>query len=303
VQADDAARGARGAPAPGARAPLWQAAAEVAERARASGALQPLGTELEEVPEAGIRFVVRVLEGFQRKVDATRDQRHAGTDPFLPYDPAVFVADASPSHVVLLNKYNVLHRHLLLVTRRYVRQEAALDHDDLHALLWGLAQGEALAFYNGGRAAGASQPHKHLQLVPVPLGRGPEPMPVAPRLEAAGLGGEPGRAPGLPFRHAAARMDPAWWRDPTAGAGPATDFYRALLRAADCDTGGDPRPYSLLATRRFWLLVARRRSACRGIPVNSLAYAGALFARDREQLAWIRTHGPTAVLRAAAHPW
>jgi len=92
------------------------------------------------------------------------------------------VGDISATHVGLLNKFCVLEDHLLMVTRDYAEQTELLDESDFHALLCGLAAVDGLAFYNGGTDAGASQPHKHLQLVPLPLAPGWTGMPLAPWL-------------------------------------------------------------------------------------------------------------------------
>ena len=277
---------------------LWETADAVGVRALASGALEPLGSHTEIVEADGIGFVVRILEGSERKVALTHAQRRAGHDPFLPHEEALHVGRLSDTHRVLLNKFNVLHHHLLLVTCHYERQEAALSASDLAAMWRSLREREGLAFYNGGRGSGASQPHKHLQWVPIPLGPGPDPTPWL-REAAAGSG----RSPHLPFRHAVAPVPPDWIEDPEAGGAAALPLYRELLEANGCTTGGDPAPYSLIATRDWWAVVARRTGSIEGIPVNSLGYAGGLLARNEAQLARIRERGPLDVLLAAAWPW
>jgi ATP adenylyltransferase/5',5'''-P-1,P-4-tetraphosphate phosphorylase II len=65
-----------------------------------------------------------------------------------------------------------------------------------------LAEFDGLAFYNAGTIAGASQSHKHLQQVPVPLGPGPARTPLDPLLGTARFEGDLGVLPGLPFVHA-----------------------------------------------------------------------------------------------------
>ena len=40
-------------------------------------------------------------------------------NPFLPYDPALLVAPISPTHVALLNRFNVVDDHFLIVTRSF----------------------------------------------------------------------------------------------------------------------------------------------------------------------------------------
>ena len=84
----------------------------------------------------------------------------------------MFVADISPTHVCLLNKFNVIDHHLLVVTRAFEEQDAAINAADFAALWVCMAEVDGLAFYNGGKLAGASQRHKHLQIAPLPWGPG-----------------------------------------------------------------------------------------------------------------------------------
>jgi ATP adenylyltransferase len=140
---------------------LHRARAAVA-RARADGTLRPLTSEPFVVPDAGVPFVVRRIGAFEQKPRGTRDD-----DPFRPpWTDALFVEERGPDHALLLNKFPVLDDHLLLVTRAWRDQEDPPDDRDFAALRAALAELDALWFYNGGRAAGASQPHRHLQLVP-----------------------------------------------------------------------------------------------------------------------------------------
>ena len=135
---------------------LWRAILRQTARARASGDLQPITTEVHALEDAGVRFAVRVLGGLDRKQRAGARQLDAGVDPFLPpYDDDLFVADVSETHVALLNKWCVVDHHLLVVPRAFEPQESALDVADFEALWACMTEFEALGFYNGGREAGA----------------------------------------------------------------------------------------------------------------------------------------------------
>ncbi len=265
---------------------LWPALRARADRALRRGALQPIATERAEVEEAGIRFVVRVLAHLERKIRAGFAQARTGTNPFLPYDEDLFVADISQTHLCLLNKFNVLDHHLLLVTRAFEEQESLLTAGDFEALATCMAEFDALGFYNSDAVAGASQRHKHLQLVPVPLGAGPERLPVDGALAD-------GR---LPFVHAAQRVVPF--------DGPALhETYRRLLRALRLEGAGTASSsYNLLVTREWMVLIPRERHEVEGVPVNALGFGGALLVRDRQQLAELRRRGPFDLLRRAGRP-
>jgi ATP adenylyltransferase len=273
-----------------------------ADEALSSGALQPIRTEHCLVDDHGVRFVVRILEGLARKRAVQREQRQAvaagtWTNPFLPYEPSMFVADLSPTHVALLNKYNVIDRHLLIVTREYESQMAPLALEDLDAMWLCLDEIDGLAFYNGGETAGASQPHKHLQLVPLPLAPGSSGLPLDPLLASLGTTTGPVELRELPFRHRASRLAGSGDR-PRDRVRATLELYRAMSRAANPDGG----PYNLLATRRWMMLVPRSRECVASISINALGYAGALLVRDRDQLAEVRALGPMALLVRAGMP-
>jgi ATP adenylyltransferase len=267
---------------------LWPALRRRTELALAGGALHPLATRSERVTDGGVRFVVRVLDSIERKRTAGRAQRG---NPFLPYDDAMFVADVTDTHVALLNKFNVIEHHLLIVTRSFEDQEEPLTLEDFEALWTCMAGFDGLGFYNGGEAAGASQPHKHLQMVPLPLARGDHGAPVEPLLEGAGE--EPGPVAGLPFRHAVARAD-AFAGDRVGDAARVSlDLYKRMM-----DSLGAPgRPYNLLVTRAWMMFVPRSREHFESVSVNALGFAGSLFVRDERELQLLKQVGPMGVLR------
>ena len=59
----------------------------------------------------------------------------------------------------------------------------------------------------------------------------------------------------------------------------------------------DSRPYNLLLTRRWMLVVPRAVEHWRRVSINSLGFAGSLLVRDRRELAELRETGPVEVLR------
>jgi ATP adenylyltransferase len=271
---------------------------DCSESAAACGALHSLASEVHVVAEGGVSLVVRVLARLDLKERATADQSGRGTNPFLPYDDALYVGDVSDTHVALLNKYNVVPHHLLLVTRAFHSQDEPLSAADFAALWAGLAEIDGLGFYNGGAVAGASQPHKHLQIVPGPLGPGTDaaPVPIEPILTASVPEEGIGRCPTLPFPHALASTAALARLDPEAAGAASVEWMERLRGAA-----GDAAPgYNLLVTRRFALYVPRAVERWDGVSVNALGFAGSLLVRDREGLARIRQAGPLAVLAHVA---
>jgi ATP adenylyltransferase len=256
-------------------------------RAQRAGVLAPIATELEIVTEAGVRFQVRILGEVARK-----EAHVPESDPFLAPLPELVVGDVGPHHRCLVNRFNVLPLHALVVTREKKPQALPLERSDFAALAACLVDLDALAFYNAGRLAGASQDHRHLQLVPLPLATDTD-VPIDPLLAAAG---DASVVPGLPFRHAFARLDADEARDGKRLA----DRHGALRDV--CSLTGAHAPHNLLVTRRWMLLVPRRREHVAGASLNGLAFAGCLLVRDRDGLAAVRRAGPLRVLADAADP-
>src|SRR5205814_5139886 len=170
--------------------------------ALASGAMHSFECALEFVEDCGVEFVLRVATKFPGGENAkgrTAEAPKLPADPFDDPEPALIVRDLTPTHRALLNKFSVLREHLLVVTRDYEDQRELLGERDFEALAICMQDAEVLGFYNGGTEAGASQSHKHLQLVTLPLSpRHSVPMDVL-------LGGQTDR---LAYRHALARLQP-----------------------------------------------------------------------------------------------
>ncbi len=263
--------------------------------AESTGALQPIATSSERVVDGGIPFDVRVVDSLLRKsaVWVPPDPDAPRPNPFLPHDPDLFVADVSDTHVCLLNKFKVLEHHMLIVTRAFAEQTSLLDEADLAALWACMAGVDGLGFYNGGEEAGASQPHKHLQLAPYPLGDGIDRPPIEAVLGAAEFTGPFGLLPAFPFVHALARLAP--------GAAPRDllDTYLALLHAIGLPPGPDglqSGPYNLLLTREWMLAVPRSREYHGRISINSIGYAGGLLVKDEAELEQVKAVGPMEIL-------
>ncbi len=275
---------------------LWGSARAVTARALRSGDLQPIAT-LQRVLEAnGIEWVVHVLTHLDEKVADQNRRRDRGENPFLPYEERLFIAELSPTHLCLLNKFNVLDHHVLIVTREFVDQASPLERSDFEALWIGLAEGEALGFYNSALAAGASQSHRHFQLVPLPLGVGGRKLPVDPLLAELDLATEEiGRISAWPFAHGVMRIDDCRDISLREAAVRTLARYRVLQGAL-----GTGCAYNLLVTDRWMIHVPRRIGSWKGIPVNALGFAGALMVRDEAQFEVLRRRTPIGLLTEVA---
>lgn len=287
---------------------LWQSIIRTTEHALRSGALVPLSTSERFIEDSGVRFVVRVLDGLRRKKEAKREQEAAvlsgkPVNPFLPPEPGLTVAEVSDTHRALLNKFNVVEHHLLVVTKRFEDQDTLLTAGDLKALWTCMAEYNSLGFYNGGREAGASQRHKHLQVVPLPLASEGPPVPLEPLFASAPRAGTT-TLPALPFTHAFVRLEKGLTGPDAARM--LHGRYADLLRSVGLQPPDPGRPalrsapYCLLLTREWMLLVPRSREHFEDISLNSLAFAGSFFVQSEAQFERLKTFGLMNALRSVA---
>lgn len=272
-------------------------------RATRSGALQTIRTESTIIEDAGIRFLVRWVSSLSEK-DCARvaaaGHRDPHFNPFLPPEVDLTVGSVGDAHLAILNKYPVIERHLLLVTRDFEDQRVPLGLADFTALASIVASLGGLGFYNGGIDAGASQAHKHLQWVP------DSPRSVGIAVFTADLPPDlPPMAtashPALSWRHAFVRLH--------GGEGlTASNSGRALLegfRHAAERVGIDPQrnpmpPYNMLVSGDWMLVLPRSRERYEDISVNALGFAGSLFVRKSHQIETIARLGPLGLLAEVA---
>lgn len=293
---------------------LWQHVTDRTAQALRCGALQPLPTTSEYMHQANITFLVRLLSALDRTPPAgqkpARQSVAQGScaNPFLPYEKELFVADLSSTHLCLLNKFPAVAHHLLIIPRAFAEQDAPLTVDDFEALWTCMAGYEGLGFYNGGGRAGASQHHKHLQMIPLPLTPTGPATPIDPALERTVYAGPIGTSSAFPFVHAVAKVEEEGLVSPARAARTTYERYHTMLRAVGVQnkktqTGGERlEPYNLLMTRKWMFLVPRSKEDFAGISINALGFAGALLVSNAAQLALLKHVGPLTALRHVAVP-
>jgi ATP adenylyltransferase len=296
------------------RGTLWTRVLATTAHALRCGALRPIPTQRIALERDGLRFLVRILINLVRKELARKEQERRSAitglevNPFLPYDEDLFVAELSDTHLCILNKFNVVSHHLLIITREFEDQERLLTRADFAALWRCVKDRQGLGFYNAGRIAGASQRHKHLQVVPLPLDPEGAGVPIEPLLDTASFGGGLATVARLPFRHLLARIDPSRVSSLGEAAEVLFGMYRALMDAAGLkavsahDGDRQSAPYNLLLTSDWMLLAPRSQEHFESISVNALGFAGCFLVRDEAGLARLRDAGPLRVLREVGIP-
>ncbi len=259
---------------------FWSKANEVSTQALLSGSLMPISTDPRVLVENGISYYLHLKNDNSKKKFAPKPKDF---NPFLPYDEDMFVAKAGDNHVCLLNKFPVLAPHLLICSNTFIEQTAPLEHGDFAAWIMGYDDPDVLGFYNGGFDAGASQPHRHMQLV-----KTDNPL---QRLTVCGE---------LPFEHRLFAYDQLDAQLLIA------DYCRAMSQmglivseekdgqAAKC------KPYNILLTSRWMLILPRSANNIEGIFANGINYAGHFLLTNEAQVRWLEDHGVLKFLSECA---
>ncbi|SGY35163.1 BQ5605_C002g01734 [Microbotryum silenes-dioicae] len=322
-------------------------------KASISGACLYTDSELIELDDrdTGIPFELRYAPQLAKKPTAAKDSESGSTnqpkpaprDPFAePYpEPDLYVheeevkedpSDASGDiFVLLLNKFCIVPRHFLLVTKEFEKQERPLTPLQLlatYSVLKSLGTREKhLAFYNCGPLSGASQPHKHVQFIPLSNGVAPfdnfiqDNKPSNPK--------DPFQLP-LPYTSFTVMLAPPLNGDLVSYLGMTflslLDLMIEHLRRAslvksssegassDPSTTTAPPPlssrgglsglsYNLIMTEKYLQIIPRSKESWSAsgsqqqISVNSLGFAGMLLVKDEEILEEVKKVGVMSILK------
>ncbi|KAJ6103363.1 hypothetical protein N7486_005790 [Penicillium sp. IBT 16267x] len=268
-------------------------------------------THLSIVTASGIPYQLRYCPALAKKPSNLKPEsgpKRPKPDPFENPSPELLLAQfppENPSHALVLNKFPVIPNHFILATKEWRAQTDLLEKADLEATYeclraWGTEKSNSnssekrrlYAFFNSGEDSGASQPHRHLQFLPVEAMRQPGAEgwhPLIEILAAQQLKTTPGSSPAststfqymphLPFAHFALPLPP----NPS----PETlhSIYISLYRAAVAATEGrDPAqaqadlpshgPAAIsynLAMTLSTMMIAPRRGETATVPVDLAA--------------------------------
>ncbi|EFR02027.1 hypothetical protein MGYG_05029 [Nannizzia gypsea CBS 118893] len=168
--------------------------------AKNAGSLVFSQTEVTSLQSSSIPFQLRYCPALAVKPTNKSPQPGSTTtanatkpkkiDPFENPHTDLLIAQipaSGPTHTLVLNKFPVIPNHFILATKAFKPQTHLLEVDDLHAAFaclkeWEKPAGELcgdenvqvakkqkrlFAFFNSGEHSGASQPHRHLQFLPV----------------------------------------------------------------------------------------------------------------------------------------
>ncbi|KAJ3558018.1 hypothetical protein NM688_g1156 [Phlebia brevispora] len=298
------------------------------EKAREAGDLFFFPSTTHKHAAHGIEFEIKLCPALQNKptlptphFDADADERRAilegegkRHDPFAPpYIPNLLLGDLKDEegeeYVVLFNKFSIVPHHILLITKEFHSQAAPLMPPDLvQTYKFLLAAQKAgrkfFAFYNCGDMSGASQPHKHLQLIP--LEEDGPPVEKLARIKTLEFLERPFALEELPYANHVRRLPPYL---PNAAPEELEDtlarVFLSLLDLAVSTYRRDPTPdsvpqstrafksaisYNVLLTLEHMHVIPRKletytlKETGETLSINAMGFAGCLLVKSEQEL-------------------
>ncbi len=131
------------------------------------------------VDQRDIPFNIQVLQKQQKDVgpsgsssienNLNKSAPYRKSDIFLePFEQGICIDDSlTKTHRLLFNKYPSRRNHVLIVTKEREEQGEKLNVRDFEAAITVMKTLNGFFFYNSHPQSGASQSHKHMQVVPI----------------------------------------------------------------------------------------------------------------------------------------
>ncbi len=318
---------------------LWDDIVETYDRAQDLSASTITDTSTDVFLDNGVPFILKIAAVLRDKpkgpppssntTESPKQPKKEWKNPFLPPDKDLFVCHLSETHSLVLNKFNIVPHHALVITREFIPQEEPLTAADFSAT-WQVMQAMprgGLAYFNRGPVSGASQPHKHIQIVPLPLNPSliseinnntdniVQDPPFWPAIAEATTGKPTGGAgatsvSSFPFANFVARIDST---SNTSDMGEilaethatlvdlafkaATSKNNTSYDGSEVATPSSNFSYNTIATKEFIMVVPRSKEGSGPVSCNAMAFAGSFFVRGVDELEFIKEQGPFKILK------
>ncbi|KAL9711562.1 bifunctional AP-4-A phosphorylase/ADP sulfurylase [Leucoagaricus gongylophorus] len=273
-------------------------------------------------PDTDIEFQISVCPALKNKPKPLPSQapEEKLSDPFdPPYNENLYIGELKDDrygeeYVVLLNKFSVVPNHFLLVSKEYDSQSSPLLPSDLVLIYKLLISArevgrKSFAFYNCGNFSGASQPHKHIQFIPIGVTEAGPPIERLARSINLETPTRPFTISRLPYANHIIRLPPdLQYQEGNNIERVLTDAFLSLLdlvvstiRHAPDYPAGKPS-YNVIITLEHMHLIPRR---CENfvipesedvISINALGFAGMLLVKTDEELEKVKSHGIGLIL-------
>ena len=268
----------------------WKKALEQTRLSIDNNSLFPLKTEIIT------RDLYQKNDFIIRKLDTSKFNKKIfygpKKNPFLPWEKVLEIDKINDNHHLILNKYPVQKGHILLITNTWKPQNGWLDINDWFAIQKVNKDTSGLWFFNSSPMAGASQPHRHFQL----LRRSKDEI-SCPREK--------------------------WFLEKRLGIDSdsklnkniivskfnflesSKSFFELYLKLSKKLGLGDPiinnkpkYPYNILLTNRWIAIIKRSNDHIHGFSINGLGFAGYLLVTEKSDINYLKKFGPEKLLES-----
>ena len=232
-------------------------------------------------------FIIRKLDTskFKKKICYGPKQ-----NPFNPWEKILEIDKVGNNHQLILNKYPVQKGHILLITNSWKPQNGWLDVNDWVAIQNVNKDTSGLWFFNSSPIAGASQPHRHIQLLRRSNGQ------VSCPREKWFLDLELSNDNNTKLKKSIVVSHFDFQES-------SSYIYNLYLELTKKIGLGDPinderpkHPYNILITNSWIALIKRRFDHLHGFSVNGLGFAGYLLITEKSDTNYLKNYGPEKLL-------
>ncbi len=270
---------------------IWSKALEISRKAVDCGAIIPLETIKYKSNNAFIDYELRFLRSPIPKYLIEYGPKR---NPFIPWDKRLEIQSISNKHTLILNKYPVQIGHMLLITNKWKPQDGWLNIDDFEAIEQVDKDTTGLWFFNSSREAGASQPHRHFQLLP----RHKNEI-ICPRYDwFCSLLNNKNNIASL-ISHCISIKSRNNNKEYETN-----NLYKSYksmideLDLGDINLSKKPlKPYNLIITSDWIALIKRKTDRSNGFSINALGFAGYFLGTERSDVDTLIKFGPEKILR------
>ena len=266
----------------------WEKALQKTKISINSKSLIPLNTtDITKNIYKGSDFLIREIDISKLKKNNLIGPKN---NPFKPWDEILEIDSIGNDHQLILNKYPVQLGHLLLITNEWKEQNGWIEFNDWEAIKKVNKDTSGLWFFNSGPLAGASQPHRHIQLLRRDLSEL-----TCPRenwilnFNNVNYKNERFRK-NIRIKKFSKSLDEENIHE----------IYKDLSKNLGL---GDPKfdkkpryPYNLIFTNNWMVLIKRKSDNLYGISLNALGFAGYILITEESDINYLKRYGPEKLL-------
>ena len=222
-----------------------------------------------------------------------------------------YIESLSKTHALIYNKFPLVSSHVLVITKDMESQVSPVTKNDFYAALKVMHALDGFVFFNGGAAAGSSQRHKHLQLLPYDAY--PEhDIPLNALVNATGKsesyveGTEYGKVEAFKFKHVLCKFERNFLTNINSNtlenqAELLEAIYKECLRRLD--NSDLHLAYNFILTKN-WLFVILRKceAAMDRIKLNGVGFTGSFAVNSEEDYEFLMKQDPLDILQEVTFP-